>query len=175
MGVSACAPRGGGANAGPNPNARFLVDRSLDESRRVEILVRQGLLVGARTGVEVRTQFGAPPETESRPVPNAHDPSVTDSILTWRYDGVEFEIYRTADGRRLLTRAAVVDNRFLRFPEVGIGAEPARIREVLGAPLVDSREEMEYRCAGCSGPPEPVIFHLRDDRVHRVDFLFAVD
>ncbi len=174
LGVAACAGRGA-ENRAPDPEARLLEGRAFAPEGRRDIFVSRGFRVGGRTGPELRTQLGVPLETESRPIQNTHDPSVTDSILTWRYDGLDVEIYRTADGRRLLARASVTSNRFLTFPEVGIGAREAEVRRILGAPDTESEGELEYRCALCSGPPEPALLHMQGGAVTRVEFLFAVD
>ncbi len=159
----------------PDPQARTLEGRAFTEEGRRDTFIRQGLRMGARTGVEVRTQLGTPTEVEARAVPNPHDPAVTDSIFLWRYDGLDVEIYRTADGRRLLSRATVLDNRHLRFPEVGVGVGEEAVRRLLGTPDSEAEEALEFRCASCEGPLEPVRFLLSDGRVRQVDFLFYVD
>jgi hypothetical protein len=175
LGVAACAGGRGAESRAPDPEARLLEGRAFAPEGRRDIFVSRGFRVAARTGPELRTQLGVPDETESRPIQNLHDPAVTDSILTWRYDGLEVEIYRTADGRRLLARALVTANRFLTFPEVGIGAREAELRRILGAPDAESAGELEYRCAFCSGPVEPALVHLAGGAVTRIEFLFAVD
>ncbi len=174
-GTAACAARGPEEPRRPNPNARLLEDRAFDEEARRDIFVERGLRVAGRTGPEIRTQLGAPREVSARAVPNQHDPVVTDSVLTWRYDELEIEIYRTADGRRLLSRASVRDNRYLTFPEVGLGAPEPELRRLLGSPDVAADDELEYRCGRCEGPPRIVVLTMTSDRVTRVDFLFPLD
>jgi hypothetical protein len=172
--AAACAPRGVEPPRA-DPGARLLENRSFTEDGRRDIFVQHGLRLGARTGVEIRTQLGAPQAESSRPVPNVHDPAVVDSLLTWSYPELELEVYRTADGRRLLARATVTGNRHLTFPEIGIGRSAATVRALLGNPDAEEPGEMEYRCASCRTPAEPVILELDGDRVARVIFLFPLD
>jgi len=173
--TGACAARGSGEAARPDPEARLLENRAFSEDARRDIFVQRGLRLGARTGVEIRTQLGTPSEVSTRAVSNLHDPAVTDTILTWQYPEVELEIYRTADGRRLLTEALVTGNRYLTFPEIGIGSTAAEVRRLLGPPDTDGPAELEYRCATCAGPTEPAVFELDGDRVRAVRFLFPLD
>jgi hypothetical protein len=172
--VAACAPRGVEPPRA-DPGARLLENRSFTEEGRRDIFVQQGLRLGARTGVEIRTQLGAPDSESARPVPNPHDPAVVDSLLTWTYPELEAEVYRTADGRRLLAQALVTGNRHLTFPEIGIGEPSSAVRALLGPPDVEGPGELEYRCASCATPVEPVIFELAGDRVAAVRFLFPLD
>jgi hypothetical protein len=175
LATGACAARGSDEAARPDPDARQLENRALSEEARRDIFIQRGLRLGARTGVEIRTQLGIPDAVTTRPVSNVHDPEVTDTILTWQYSDVELEIYRTADGRRLLTEALVTGNRYLTFPEIGIGSTAAEVRRLLGTPDVEGPDELEYRCGNCAGLPEPAIFELEGDRVRAVRFIFALD
>lgn len=172
--TGACAPRGVEPPRA-DPDARLLENRAFTEEARRDIFVEHGLRLGARTGVEIRTQLGAPEAESARPVPNSHDATVVDSILTWTYEELEAEVYRTADGRRLLAQALVTGNRHLTFPEIGIGEPSSAVRELLGPPDVEGPGELEYRCASCTAPVEPVIFELEGDRVAAVRFLFPLD
>jgi len=172
--VGACSPRGVEPPRA-DPGARLLENRSFTQEGRRDIFVQHGLRLGARTGVELRTQLGAPQAESSRPVPNAHDPAVVDSLLTWTYPELEAEIYRTADGRRLMVQALVTGNRHLTFPEIGMGQPASAVRDLLGPPDVEGPGELEYRCASCRTPVEPVIFQLEGERVAAVRFLFPLD
>jgi hypothetical protein len=175
LATGACAARGSDEAARPDPEARLLENRAFSEEARRDIFIQRGLRLAARTGVEIRTQLGTPDEVTSRPVSNVHDPALTDTILTWQYPDVELEIYRTADGRRLLSEALVTGNRYLTFPEIGIGSSAAEVRRLLGPPDVDGQVELEYRCGRCTGLPEPAVFELDGDRVRAVRFLFPID
>jgi hypothetical protein len=173
--TAACAARGAEAPPRADPGARLLEDRAFDEATRRDIFVERGLRVAGRSGAEIRTQLGEPREVSARAVPNLHEPAVTDSVLTWRYDDLDVEIYRAADGRRLLARASVRHNRYLTFPEVGLGVNEADLQRLLGSPDVAGAGELEYRCERCEGPPLMAVLSLEGGQVVQVDFLFAVD
>jgi hypothetical protein len=159
----------------PDPNARRLSDRALAPEGRRDIFVEQGLRVAARTGAEVRTQLGAPDAAEGRVVQNPRNPAVSDSILTWTYPGVDVEIYRTADGRRLVSRMTVTDGRHLRFPDLTIGTGAPQVTELLGDPASTVGDAIEFRCARCQNATTgPVFVTLSGGRVSRVEFQFTV-
>jgi hypothetical protein len=174
-GMAACSARSEGPRR-PDPSSDRLENRAFDAEARKAILVERGLRVAGRTGPELRTQLGAPDAVEARPVANTHDPAVTDTILTWRYEDLELDIYRTADGRRLLARAAVSDNDYLVFPEVGVNATEAEVRRLLGEPDAATADAFEYQCGRCEGPPAPVVLTFdASRRVTRVEYFFPLD
>lgn len=174
-GVGGCASGSERGGASLDPNARRLEDRASQAESRRDIFVQQGLQIGARTGVEVRTQLGTPETTAGRVVQNPRDPAVADSILTWGYPGVEVEIYRLADGRRLVSRMSVTNARHLRFPDLTIGTAQARIEPLIGAPATEIGTALEFRCGRCpESSAEPVFVTVDGGRVTRIDFTFLV-
>jgi len=175
--VVGCATGEPRPNGPADPNARRLEDRAAQPDGRRDVFVRQGLAIGARTGVEVRTQLGTPVSTSGRAVANPRDPQATDSILTWQYPGVEVEIYRLSDGRRLVSRFTVSEARHLRFPDLTIGTQLARVETLIGAPVNEMGDLREYRCGFCAaeGAPGPVFVAIENGRVSRVEFSFPID
>ena len=177
VGVTGCGLRGGESGPPrPDPTARELERRALTPETRRDIFVRQGLGFGGRTGPEIRTQLGVPERVSVQSLAEAAEGLPGDSLLTWAYTGVEVDMVRSADGRRVVTEARVRENRHLRFPELRMGADTLEIVRLLGDP--DERESSEsmlwiYRCTRCEAPSEPVHFRLQAGRIVGIDFFFS--
>lgn len=110
---------------------------------------------------------------------NRHDPSVTDTLVTWSYPGVEIHLHQVGNGGpEFLSEVEVTDNRYLRYPAAGVGAARATIHELLGPPSAarGPEEGDTYPCERCEGAPEPVTFRYdAQGRVRAVLFSFYVD
>jgi hypothetical protein len=168
--------------ARPNPEARLLEGRAFTEEERVRVFLEQGLRFGGRTGPELRTQLGAPREEEVRSLaarsPSSDAiPAEGDSLLVWRYDGLELEILRTSEGRRFLLSALVTGNRFLTFSELGVGQGEGPLLRLLGEGMPVSGgaegERRDYRCQSCVGSgASGVGFELSRGRIERIEFRF---
>jgi hypothetical protein len=172
-----CGLRGGESTPPrPDPTARELERRAFTPEGRRDIFVRQGLGFGGRTGPEVRTQLGVPDNVVVRPLPELGEALPGDSLLTWVYAGVEVDMVRSLDGRRVVTEARVRQDRHLRFPELRIGADTLDLLRVVGDP--DARESGDevrwvYRCGRCEAPVEPVHVRLQAGRIVGIDFFFS--
>lgn len=174
-GAAACGTRGERIPPLPDPQARELERRAFTPEARRDIFVRQGLSFGGRTGPEVRTQLGVPEDERERAIADDMEGSAGDRILTWVYPGLEVDLYRSEDGRRVLTQARVQENRHLTFPELRIGADSLQILQLLGEPderYAQSEVRWQFRCGRCTEGVEPVQFLLEEGRIVRVDFFF---
>jgi len=138
-------------------------------------LVENGLLV-PETHVAALSKLGHPDSVRSRPEQNRHNPSQTDSIIDLYYPGLHLEYHVVSEGgKELLTTAEVSDNRYLRYPELGIGASGSRIVSALGEPDERSGSKYEYQCARCLGYEAPLYFHLVDNVVKSLEYQFPLD
>ena len=137
--------------------------------------VEHGLLV-SDSRAQVIARLGQPDSTAARGVINRHMPSQTDSIVDLFYPGLQLTYYVVGDGKKeFLQTAMVLDNRYLKYPHLGIGTPEAAILRSLGQP--GSREPGKYRydCARCIGEESPVYFYLDRGRVQRIEYTFYVD
>ena len=138
-------------------------------------VVENGLLV-SDSRREAANRFGRPDSSAVRPVTNRHIPSQTDSIVDLFYPGLHLTYYVVGEGKKeFLQTAMVSDNRYLKYPELGIGTPEATILRSLGDP--GSREPGKYRydCVRCIGAESPVYFYFGRGKVQRIEYSFYVD
>jgi hypothetical protein len=120
--------------------------------------------------------LGRPDSMSSHPEQNRHVPGVTDSIVQLFYPGLRLKYYVVSEGdREMLQTAFVTDNRFLRYPRLGVGSTLSDILTVLGKPGDRAPQKITYGCGRCLGGDSPVDFHLSGNRVTAVEYSFYVD
>jgi hypothetical protein len=136
---------------------------------------QHGLLPIGQTRDELRARLGEPLELRSTTVPNRHVEGVTDTLFEVVYPGLVVNIHRPgAVEGEFVSHVDVEDNRYLRFPAVGIGTTRDALERALGPPHERSENEYVYLCETCLGADEPVIFYFEDDRVRRIRFTYYV-
>jgi hypothetical protein len=75
----------------------------------------------------------------------------------------------------ILLRADVLDNRYLKYPELGVGASVEAIVSYLGQPEERSNDTYSYSCALHVMEGSTVYFHFEGDRVRFVEYTFYAD
>lgn len=118
--------------------------------------------------------FGAPDSIRAHATANRHDPTRTDTIVTLHYPAARYIVYAVTGGRELLELADIESNAHLRYTRPGIGTPVDSLRAWFGEPTRRAGGTLEYECLPCE-VPQPVKFHIRDGRVHRIVFDFYVD
>ncbi|HEX6588299.1 MAG TPA: hypothetical protein VF039_04705 [Longimicrobiales bacterium] len=120
-------------------------------------------------------EVGAPRRAIRHPLPNRHDPAVTDTLVELVYDDARFVYYVvTAGGGELLDFAEVRADRHLLLTPPGIGAPADSLRAWWGAPVAATDSTVEYDCSACE-VPHPATFVLRDGAVRAIRFDLYVD
>lgn len=158
-----------------NPGAGGQQVRALTADSLRDDLVENGLLV-PDTHVAAVSKLGQPDSAHTRPEQNPHDQSRTDSIISLYYPGLHLEYHLISEGgKEILTTAEVSDNRYLKYPDLGIGASGSRIVSALGEPDERSDNKFEYRCSRCLGYESPLYFHLVDNVVKSLEYRFPLD
>ena len=137
-------------------------------------LVEYGVRVPKESRQEVIAVLGRPDSARSVAEANRHDPAVTDSLVVLYYPGLRLD-YRVSGGKDLLEVTDVSDNRYLKYPMIGVGASATNIIHALGPPWERTDSAYSYDCGRCIGADEPVIFHLAAGRVTNVEYQFYVD
>ena len=137
----------------------------------------RGLLVQAESREAFRAALGEPDSVITATVPNRHDPAITDTVVALYYADLSAIIWKPGyeGARDLLEHVEVRDNRYLRWPSLGIGARARNIITALGPPKEQSPTQLVYECGPSEAVPEPLVFELRAGRVRRVVFNRYVD
>jgi len=117
--------------------------------------------------------YGAPDSTVAVTEPNRHVVGAIDSLFVVYYPGLNASFRKPSDGSDLVTQMDVADNRYLRYPSLGIGARSERLLHVLSDPAVVAVDRIEYNCG--IGADEPVTFWLSNGQVRRVSKSYYVD
>jgi len=137
-------------------------------------LVEHGLRVLHGPRKAVIAQLGQPDSIRSQTEQNPDTPAQTDSTVDLFYPGLRLGYYVVAEqpNRDILQYADVWDNRYLKYPEIGVGASAAAVVNALGEPGERTGDTYSYDCGRCIGPETPVYFHLVGGRVK---YTFYVD
>ena len=137
--------------------------------------VEHGLLV-SDSHLKVAARFGRPDSIAARSVINRHVPSQTDSIIDLFYVGLHLTYYVVGAGKKeFLQTAMVSDNRYLKYPELGIGTPEVAVLRSLGEPSERKPGKYRYDCARCIGVESPVYFYLDRGKVQRIEYSFYLD
>ena len=139
--------------------------------------VEHGLRISDEGREAVRRQLGQPDSIRASSTQNRHNPAQTDSLVDVFYPGLRLHYYVVVaeDGRDNLQSADVWDNRYLKYPAIGIGAGATAIVAALGVPWTRTADAYSYDCGRCIGAESPVYFHLEGGRVKYVEYTFYVD
>lgn len=147
--------------------------QSVDSLR--DEFVEHGLLV-PDSRREMISRFGTADSVASRAVVNRHNAALTDSIVDLFYPGLHLTYYVVGQGgKEFLQTAVVSDNRYLKFPQSGIGVPEEIIRRSLGEPSERVAAKWRYDCGRCIGAESPVYFHLDRGMAKRIEYSFYVD
>jgi hypothetical protein len=131
----------------------------------------------ARRGA-VATQLGRPDSARSHPIPNAHRPAQTDTLVDVFYSGLRLHyiVLGVSEGETdLLLQADVSDNRYLKYPALGVGASIAEVVKTFGQPEERGDDAYSYSCALHVMSGSTVTFHLEGDRVKYVVYRWDAD
>lgn len=137
----------------------------------------RGLLVRAESRQAFRAALGEPDSVRTETVPNRHDPAVTDTVVALYYADLTAIVWKPGypDARDLLEYVEVRDNRYLRWPALGIGARARDVIAALGEPVEQSPTRLVFLCGPSEAVDEPLVFELRAGRVRSVAFSRYVD
>jgi hypothetical protein len=114
----------------------------------------------------------------SLPAPNTHNPAQMDTIVDVFYKGLRlhYAVLGVIKGETdILMEAEVSDNRYLKYPELGVGASASAIVSALGEPEQRTNDTYRYECALHVMSGSTVYFHLEGDRVKFLVYRWDVD
>jgi hypothetical protein len=125
----------------------------------------------------VAAQFGRPDSVRVQPAPNPHRPAQTDTVVDVFYPGLRLHYWVVGLSQPqtdILLEADVSDNKYLKYPRLGIGATAGEIESALGEPE-RTPDSYGYSCALHIMSGADLTFHLAGGRVTRVDYRWQAD
>ena len=135
------------------------------------------LLRTAATRSALAEAYGEPDSVEVTTEPNRHIPDATDSLFVVNYPGLAVTLRTPPSARDLVSAVTVTDNRYLAYPSIGVGTREEAVVAALGEPHertdVDGTTVLTYACG--EEVEQPVIFHIRDGVVVRIEASYYVD
>lgn len=125
----------------------------------------------------VAAQFGRPDSVRASPIPNIHRPEQIDTVVDVFYPGIQLHYFaiNATPPYDILQEAHVSDNKYLKFPRLGVGATTSDITSALGEPHERTEDTYEYSCALHIMSGADVTFHFAGGRVTRVDYYWESD
>jgi len=101
-----------------------------------------------------------------------------DTVLDVFYPGIRLHYWVvgvTQPETDILLQADVWDNRYLKYPQLGIGASASAIVSGLGDPAERTNNSYSYSCALHVMSGADVSFHFTADRVTLVEYRWEAD
>jgi len=137
-----------------------------------------GFLIPDGRRKAVTTQLGRPDSLRSHVIPNNHRPVQMDTVVYMFYPGLrlEYVVLGLTEGETdILLQADVSDNRYLKYPALGVGARIAEIVSAFGEPEQRRDDAYSYTCAMHVMSGSTVYFHVEGDRVKYVVYRWDAD
>ena len=126
----------------------------------------------------VAAKFGKPDSVRADPGPNPYTPTQIDTVAEVFYPGLRLKYWvmgkPPADNESLL-EADISDNKYLRFPQVGIGATREELVRTIGEPGDRTDDTFRYECGLHIMSGANVTFHFADGRVKRILYYWEMD
>ena len=122
--------------------------------------------VFGRTGVEIERQLGTPLGREVRPPRTGRDSGVATHQQELSYPGLLIRL----SGSSALHRVAITASGFPLPRGLNVGTSRSDVERVLGEPQETTATRYLYLYS--DGYPDTVEFYFRDDRVHRIEWMY---
>jgi hypothetical protein len=126
----------------------------------------------------VAAQFGKPDSVRTQPGPNPYTPTQIDTVVNVFYPNLRLKYWVMGDGKpdtESLLEADISDNKYLRFPQVGIGATRDEIVKAIGEPGERTDDTYGYECGLHIMSGADVTFHFSGGRVTRFNYRWEMD
>jgi hypothetical protein len=137
--------------------------------------VINGLLPIGTSITEIYQTLGSPQRMARKPIENVHYPDVIDTLVTLFYPTLTVKVYVTSQGQEYIGYVLVEDNKYLKYPSIGIGITESELFENLGMPHYQEGGLHTYVCQNCEGAEESVIFHTVNGTIQKIEFVYYID
>lgn len=136
-------------------------------------MLPDSLLQAEPTRAGLLARYGSPVNITSAVEPNRHVDGAVDSLFTLSYPGLQVTIRTPAQGRDMAETVHISDNRYIRFPDVGMGAAASHVLDRLGEPWEVQGDRLVYNCG--MGADQPTTFLIADAHVTAIMIEYYVD
>lgn len=137
------------------------------------IKLMDSVFLAPSTRAALLQTYGTPDSVNASTEPNRHVAGAIDSLFQVQYSGLTASFRKPAEGSDLITQLEATENRYLRYPSIGIGARGDRLVQVLNDASLVTDDRVEYNCG--MGADEPVTFWLVRGQIRRVSKSYYVD
>jgi hypothetical protein len=141
-------------------------------------VAENGILIPNTRRTAVAAQLGRPDSAVSQPAPNPHNPAQTDTVVDVFYPGLRLHYWVVAANqaeRDIILEIDISDNRYLKYPSVGIGANAEALVNGLGERGERTEDGYRYSCALHVMSGADMGFHFADGRVKWISYRYYVD
>jgi hypothetical protein len=141
-------------------------------------MAENGLLIPNPRRSAVAAQLGRPDSVQSRPAPNPHNPAQTDTVVDVFYRGLRIHYWVLAAAqteRDIVLEIDVSDNRYLKYPSLGIGARADALVSAFGERGERREDGYRYSCALHVMSGADMDFHFAGDRVKLIAYRYYAD
>ena len=141
-------------------------------------LAENGFLIPDSRRKAVAARLGRPDSVRSQSAPNTHNPAQMDTIVDVFYSGLRlhYGVLGVKEGETdILMEADVSDNRYLKYPALGVGTTVEAIVNALGQPEERTTNTYSYSCALHIMSGATVYFHFEGDRVKFLTYSWYTD
>jgi hypothetical protein len=156
----------------PLPEVSPAVPSAPDDAR-IDRFVLEGprfLKDSTRLSLKDVRALGPVRKEQVKKAPNLHDPLKVDEFRTFSFDGLDLYGFM-GDQQEFWPIRVVVSSASWEIAEsLAVGSPAARVEEVLGKPATRTPELWTY-----SGEIQNVNFHIRGERIIKIEFIYYLD
>jgi hypothetical protein len=141
-------------------------------------MAEHGLLIPNTRRSAVAAQLGRPDSVRSQPAPNPHNPAQTDTVVDVFYRGLRLHYWVVAAAqaeRDIILEIDVSENRYLKYPNLGIGASADALVNAFGEQAERTEDGYRYSCALHVMSGADMAFHFVGDRVKLIAYTYYAD
>jgi hypothetical protein len=176
--MTACRPAHPGADpstGSPPTDRQTSIVATTSRDSLCGDLAENGLRIPDTGRAAVTAELGRPDSSRSQSTPSKYYVN-QDSLVDVFYPGLRLHyIVVTESKKEILQEADVSDNRYLKYPGLGVGASVEAVISALGPPEERTNDTFSYSCALHPMEGSTVYFHYQGERVRFVEYTYYVD
>jgi hypothetical protein len=162
----------------PDPDTAPSVELLTHRDSLCGDLAENGFLIPDSRRKAIAARLGRPDSVRSQPAPNTHNPAQMDTIVDVFYSGLRlhYGVLGVKEGETdILMEADVSNNRYLKYPALGVGTTVEAVVNALGQPEERTTDTYSYSCALHVMSGATVYFHFERNRVKFLTYWWYTD